>query len=403
MAKQSIRHILCMNSGSSSLKFHVYRMGDDEQVLLRGAVQDIAQEDGRLWFVDGDGRSIVQRPLGKIDHETAIEEALCELDRTGLPPLDAIGHRMVHGGPKHLAPELLTPGLLEDLRRHIPWAPLHLPASLMVVAVLSAHYPDLPQVACFDTSFHAGMPEVARRLPLPTSFHEEGIRRYGFHGLSYEYILGALGDEGVGRLVMAHLGNGASMVACLDGRPLDTTMGMTPLGGFMMGTRTGDLDPGVPLYLVRERGYDDKSLERLLDKGSGLKGVSGLSGDMQTLLESRDTHQGAALAVEMFCYQARKTVGALAAVLGGLDTLVFTGGIGEHAAPVRAEICGGLKHLGLELDQVQNDAHAAIISTAQSTCVVRVMHTSEDLTIARHTCALVYHQGESDGQQLTGA
>jgi acetate kinase len=393
MAERVGRHVLCVNSGSSSLKFHVYALGPTvgaERVLAKGAVVDLGQEDGRLRFKGADGEVFAEKALGAVGDETAIDEALSALASAGLPPIDAIGHRVVHGGPTHLAPEVITPGLIADLRAHIAWAPLHLPASLRIMEAVTAHHPDVPQVACFDTEFHAGMPEVARRLPLPRSFYDEGIHKYGFHGLSYEFVLGELAEHGCGRLIMAHLGNGASMVACRDGRPLETTMGMTPLGGFMMGSRTGDLDPGVPLYLVRERGYDDRTLERLLDKESGLKGVSGVTGDMETLLEMRADHPPAAQAVEMYCYQARKTVGALAAVLGGLDCLVFTGGIGEYAAAVRAEICEGLGFLGIELDAAANEAHAPVISTEGGGCTVRVVPTSEDLMIARKTCILLF-------------
>lgn len=390
MTDQATRHILCVNSGSSSLKFHVYAIGQAEQVLVTGAVVDLGQEDGRLRLVAGSSKVVSERQLGSIDHETAIESAMCALAALSLPEIDAIGHRVVHGGPNHLLPEVITPALIDDLRAHTAWAPLHLPAALRVMAAIGIHHPGMTQVACFDTAFHAAMPEVARRLPLPGHFYEEGVHKYGFHGLSYEYVLELLGKNGQGRLVAAHLGNGASMVACLDGRPMDTTMGMTPLGGFMMGTRTGDMDPGVLLYLMRDRGFDDSDLERLLDKESGLKGVSGDTGDMETLLDLRAEHRDAALAVEMYCYQARKAIGALAAVLGGLDSLVFTGGIGENAAPVREEICGPLGYLGIELDPAANSVHAPIISRKDAGCTVRVVPTNEDLMIARHTCALVF-------------
>lgn len=395
--EQTTHHILCINTGSSSLKLHVYAIGVGERVLVRGIVKDIGQDDASIRLVDANAVPIVERNLGSIDHSQAIDEGLSALSALDIPAIEAVGHRVVHGGPEHLTPEVLSPGLIGDLAAHIAWAPLHLPVSLCVVAAISAYHPTLPQVACFDTAFHAGMPELSRRLPLPRHFFDEGVRKYGFHGLSYEYVLGELGDEASGRLVMAHLGNGASMVACLDGHPIETTMGMTPLGGFMMGSRTGDMDPGVLLYLMRERGYDDKGLERLLDKQSGLKGVSGDTGDVETLLSMRTANAAAAQAVEMFCYQARKTIGSLAAALGGLDTLVFTGGIGENAAPVRALICEGLSHLGIELDLVGNEAHAAVISSVKSRCLVKVVPTNEDLMIARHTYELVFGGARRDG------
>ena len=415
--------VMCINSGSSSLKFHLYEMGAcgrsdvgpggiagpgggardlglSEELLARGAVEGIGQGEGYLWFVDGAGEPLAEQELADVQHERAIEQALALLSRKDLPSIEAIGHRVVHGGPNHFAPEVLTPELVDDLRRHTAWAPLHMPAGLRVIEALQTQRPALPQVACFDTAFHAQMPEIARRLPLPRRFFDQGVRKYGFHGLSYEYVLDALGDRAKGRVVIAHLGNGASMAACLDGRPMETTMGMTPIGGFMMGTRTGDLDPGVPLYLVRECGYDDKTLEQLLDKESGLKGVSGETADMKTLLGLRaGGHEAATQAVEMYCYQARKTIGSLTAVLGGLDLLVFTGGIGEKAALVRALICRDLEYLGVKLDPAENEIHAETISDDCSLCAVRVVPTNEDVMIARHTYSLVFGGAAAGGAE----
>jgi acetate kinase len=388
--------IMCINSGSSSLKFHLYEMGlsergRSEELLARGAVEGIGQGKGRVWFTDAEGTSFLDRLLDEVDYEGAVEQALAALSGRNLPSIEAIGHRVVHGGPEHHTPRILTPDLLEDLREHTAWAPLHMPVSMRVIDALYAQRPGLPQVACFDTGFHSRMPEVARRLPLPRQFFDQGVYKYGFHGLSYEYVLSVLGSRAKGRVVMAHLGNGASMVACLDGKPIDTTMGMTPLGGFMMGTRSGDMDPGVLLYLLREWGYDSETLENLLDKESGLKGVSGETADMETLLELRaGGDDAAAQAVEMFCYHARKTIGSLAAVLGGLDLLVFTAGIGENAPLIRARICHGLEHLGIELDPVKNKAHSGTISAEQSRCRVMIVPTNEDLMIARHTYTLVF-------------
>jgi acetate kinase len=411
--------ILCINSGSSSLKFHLYEMDlprtgssgsalpgnrSVEVLLARGAVEGIGQGEGRLWFVDGEGKPLTDRELDNVGHENAIEQALAALSEKDLASIEAIGHRVVHGGPDHLTPKLLTPDLIEDLRGRTAWAPLHMPASLQVIDVLRAQHPGLPQVACFDTAFHARMPEIARRLPLPRRFFEQGVHKYGFHGLSYEYILSVLGKRAECRLVMAHLGNGASMAACVGGRPLETTMGMTPLGGFMMGTRTGDMDPGVLLYLVRECGYDASSLETLLDKESGLKGVSGETADMETLLELRaGGHEAAAQAVEMYCYQARKTIGSLAAVMGGVDLLVFAGGVGENAALIRGLICRDLEYLGIMLDPAKNKTNADTISCDDAPCAVGIVHTNEDLMIARHTYALVFGEAERAGAGGRGA
>jgi acetate kinase len=280
--------------------------------------------------------------------------------------------------------------LVDELRRLTPFAPLHLPDEIAGIEAVTSRFSNLPQVACFDTAFHRSMPEVAQRFPLPRALWEEGIRRYGFHGISYEYIVRSLGDNLPSRIIIAHLGNGASMAALKDGSPMDTTMGFTPTGGFMMGTRCGDLDPGLILYLLQQQHFDGQRLERLVNHESGLLGVSGVSSDMKMLLERRDSEQDAALAVEMFCYQLRKHIGALTAVLRGLDLLVFTGGIGERAAPVRWEVCRGLEHLGIELDRGRNDAHADTISADHSRCVVRVIPTNEDLMIARHTHHLIF-------------
>jgi acetate kinase len=263
-----------------------------------------------------------------------------------------------------------------------------MPAAIAGIEAIRARW-DIPQVACFDTAFHHHMPELAQRLPLPDALSDAGVRRYGFHGLSYEYIVGALGAAELGRAVIAHLGNGASMVAVHHGQSVDTTMGFTPAGGLIMSTRSGDLDPGVPVFLLREQGYDVDRLEQLVDREAGLVALSGGTSDMQTLLERREQDPRSALAIDAFCYQGRKHVGALAAVLGGLDTLVFTGGIGEKGAEIRGGICDGLGHLGVELDDAANTAHAAVISAPGGGCVVRVERTDEDLVIARHTGAVV--------------
>jgi acetate kinase len=383
--------VLCINTGSSSLKFHLYEMGSGEELLARGALEGIGTGHAGLRFVDASGTSLAERDLGGAGHHAALAAALDLMSSADLPSVEAVGHRIVHGGPTHLAPERLTPALAADLATRVAWAPLHLPASLEVIGALTALHPGLPQVACFDTAFHAAIPEIARRLALPRTYFDQGVRKYGFHGLSYEYVMAALGPLARGRTVVAHLGNGASMVACLDGTPVDTTMGMTPMGGFMMGTRSGDLDPGVLLYLIRQGGGSAGDLERLLDEQSGLLGVSGETSDMRALLElAAAGNASAAQAVDMFCYQARRTVGSLAAVLGGLDRLVFTGGIGENAPRVRLGICQGLEHLGISLDAALNDAGAAQIGVQGSPCQVLVTHTNEDLMIARHTYALVF-------------
>ena len=379
--------VLCLNAGSSSLKFSVW---DDEKSLGEGEVEGIGRPEAFAWL-QTPGAPPRRLPGHWTDHGEATASVFTLLGEHELPAPAGVGHRLVHGGRRHAAPERVTPTLIAELRALIPLAPLHLPSGLAGVEAVAARFPALPQAVCFDTAFHRDLPEIARRLPLPRDLADTaGVQRFGFHGLSYEYVLEWLGAAGRGRVVIAHLGSGASMAAVREGRAADTTMGFTPAGGFMMGTRTGDLDPGVLLYLMREKGYDALRLDRLVNKESGLLGVSGTSADMKTLLERRERDQAAALAVAMFCYQVRKQVGAFAAALGGLDTLVFTGGIGERAAPVRAEICDGLGHLGVRLDPARNAAHTDPLTAPGGGCAVRVVVTREDLMIARHSRAVLF-------------
>lgn len=378
---------LSLNGGSSSLKFAVYRLGDAaEEKSFSGAVEAIGQPSGKVWLRRGD--KALQEESGKFpDHTAAMKRMFAALREQGVEKLAAAGHRIVHGGPKFTAPQLIDAQLKEDLKELIPFAPLHLPSQVAMIEAVEKHFPDLPQVACFDTAFHSRLPEVAQRFALPQRLWEKGIRRYGFHGLSYEYIVGKLGRELGRRAIIAHLGNGASMVALKDGLPMDTSMGMTPSGGFMMGTRSGDLDPGVLIHLLKE-GYSADRLEALVDHEAGLLGVSGKTSDMKALLQKSETDSAAEMAVQMFAYQVRKFIGAYAAVLNGLDTLVFTGGIGERAAEIRIKICFGLEYLGVALDTQANARNAEVISPPNSQCAVRVVQTDEDLMIARHTRAV---------------
>lgn len=396
-------NVLAINVGSSSLKLALWQIGEaasggasgatgarDERLLASGAITGLGGSSTRLRLRAGDGRTLRDEPCDTLpDAVAAADRAFEVLDREGLPRADAAGHRLVHGGPDHVAPERVTGDVLGALDRIVPYAPLHLPGELAVVRAIAASRPSLPQVVCFDTAFHRDMADVARRLPLPRALWDEGVRRYGFHGLSYEYVVSALGDAARGRVVIAHLGNGASLAAVRDGRSVDTTMGFTPSGGLMMGTRPGDLDPGVLLHLARVKNIPLADLERLIDQRSGLLGVSGTSGDVATLLARRTNDPAAAEAIALFCWIARKHVAAMTASLGGIDTLVFTGGIGEHAAPVRAEICAGLDYLGIALDADANAAHAATISPVAGSCTVRVVATDEERMIARHTRACV--------------
>lgn len=384
--------VLCLNGGSSSLKFAAYATGaGGDHALARGGVEPIGSSDALLHIQAGNvPRS--EQPCDARDIRAVVPLLFAELERLEIR-LDAAGHRLVHGGPKHLEPERVDDALLASLREAIPFAPLHLPGELSLIGAVRQHAPDLPQVACFDTSFHARLPLVAQRLPIPSSLGQEGVRRYGFHGLSYESIVHTLGPLAAGRVVVAHLGNGASMVALQDGEPRDTTMGFTPCGGLVMGTRTGDLDPGVLVYLARTRGMDAAGIERLVNRESGLVALSETTSDMKALLAARSSDPRAELAVALFCYSARKWIGALSTVLGGLDSLVFTGGIGEHAAPIRESICRELAFLGISLDPGRNARSESVISAEGTRVTVRVIPTDEELVVARHTAGLISRAG----------
>jgi acetate kinase len=393
--------VLTINTGSSSLKAAVFRWTPEEPLTLAARVERIGLPAGRLAISDGRGRPVYERALDLPDHAAALDALFAWLQAEhGDSGLHAIGHRVVHGGPRYHAPEIITPPLVAALRELVPIDPEHLPQALAAVEAAGRAYPSVPQVACFDTAFHRTMPPVAQRYPLPSALHDAGVIRYGFHGLSYEYIMQALRavdpEAANGRVIIAHLGNGASMAAVRGGQSVDTTMGFTPTGGLVMGTRTGDLDPGVLLYLLQTRGMPAEQVNDLVNRQAGLLGVSGISADMRDLLEREAHDPAAAAAVDLFCYQARKFLGALAAVLGGVETLVFTGGIGEHAAPIRARICVGLAFLGLEIDAGRNQQHAPVISPDSMPVTVRVIPTDEDRMIARHTYRLITHEGAAD-------
>ena len=387
------RPILTLNSGSSSIKFALYAMGEEERLVVRGEAERIGQRDGLFWMTDAQGRSLARDRMPLPDHDAALGVLFQVLQPHVEQGLEAVGHRIVHGGARHTRPEWIDAALLAELTALIPLAPNHLPHEIRAIQAVQRLAPHLPQAACFDTAFHRQMPELAQVFPLPRRFWEEGIRRYGFHGLSYEYIAQELARiapaEERRRVIVAHLGSGASMAALLYGQSVETTMGFTPTAGLVMSTRSGDIDPGLVLYLIQQKGMQPEEVADLLNHGAGLLGVSGISGDMEVLLDRRREDPQAALAVDLFCYQARKFIGALAAVLGGVDTLVFTAGIGERAAAVRWNICKGLEFLGIRLDPVRNDAHAPIISQDGSACTVRVIQTNEELMIARHTVALL--------------
>ena len=385
-----MKRILSIDRGSSSIKFAVYEIGTEhEQRLLEGGVEPLGAADALLQIRDERNAKPreTQRPLGNAEPVAALLNFVRDHGVT----VDAVGHRLVYGGPAHEAPVRVTNDLLASLDTLASFDPLHMPDALATIREIEAALPGLPQAVCFDTAFHRRMPDVAQRLPLPRELWTEGVRRYGFHGLSYESIVRALGEEGVrGRMIVAHLGNGASLAAIRDGKPVDTTMGLSPLGGIMMGTRPGDLDPGVLLYLLRERRYTPAELGEVLTHGSGLLGVSHISADLRILLARRAADSAAAEAVELFVYLAKKSIGALAAVLGGLDTLVFTGGIGEHAVAIRSEIAGGLAYLGINVDVERNAGGASIISAHDAAVVVRVIPANETRMVACHTWTTLF-------------
>jgi acetate kinase len=377
--------ILAINAGSSSIKFAVYRAKEFTPVL-RGQLDRIGLEGTMLSWTTSRGSG--ERRLEGRNHEAATSQLIEWLQTQDVfESIRAAGHRLVHGLAR-TEPARITTDVLAELHRATPYAPDHLPREIEMIEALRQRYPDLAQVACFDTAFHSGMPAVAKLVPVPRRYFAKGVQRYGFHGLSYAYLLEELarvaGQAAAnGRVILAHLGNGSSLAAVKDGRSIDTSMGFTPAAGLVMSTRTGDLDPGVMSFLARTERMTATDFHRMVNYESGLLGVSELSSDMRDLLSREVADVRAAEAVALFCYQAKKWVGAFAAALGGLDTLVFSAGIGERAAAIRARICEGLNFLGIELNDARNAAQAPVISADASRVTVRVMPTDEELMIAR--------------------
>jgi acetate kinase len=363
------RLVLAVNAGSSTVKCALFTSHSTPSLLARETLEQ-------------PGPAIAARILGWAESHEA------------RAPLAAIGHRLVHGGPRHRDPQRVTDELLHELDDLVPFAPNHLPDELALVRALRQSRPDVPQIACFDTAFHHNLPEVARSLPIPRRYEQRGVRRYGFHGLSYAYLIQEIGrvtgPEGANaRLILAHLGNGSSLAAVRNGQSIDTSMGFTPLGGVVMSTRSGDLDPGLVTYLARTERLSPDQLEELLSKESGLLGISSASGDMRELLDRESTDSGCRLAVAMYVYQIKKCIGSFAVALGGLDSLVFAGGIGEHSPVVRARVCEGLGFLGIEVDEAANQRNAQVISSSCAAVVVRVIPTNEELMIAQAATRLV--------------
>ena len=370
--------VLALNAGSSSLKFGFYRVNATAaDAVFSGTIEFAEDGSGTIQARDSSGNTLSSDKITNRDPQQVIAGIQDLLSDLALPAPRAIGHRIVHGGIHVRRHSLIDAAVLEQLQAARAFAPLHVPPALALLGAAQERFPSVAQVACVDSAFHADLPEVARTLPIPRELREQGIQRYGFHGLSAESIVRQLGAELPSRVVIAHLGNGASVTAVADGRSIDTSMGLTPSGGVLMGTRCGDLDPGVLVYLMREKHFDAVQLEELVDHRCGLLGISGIASDMRLLHAASVNNADARLAIDMFCYSVRKQIAAMVAALGGIDLLVFTGGIGEHDVAVRASICAGLSWLGIAED-----------SGANSPSQVRVLPAREEQQIAIHTWRL---------------
>ncbi len=383
--------ILTINSGSSSLKFSIYRMESEENLLRTGELSRIGMPEGDFEIRDGNGRKLLDKSFEIKNHDSAIQMLFNWMQEDNPDRnLNGIGHRLVHGGKEFREPLRLEERHIHQLEALTPLAPEHLPHEIKAIKVIFNKFPDISQVACFDTGFHRHMPKISQMYPLSAELWDSDIRRYGFHGLSYEYIMQELEKE-LGdsvkkqKIIIAHLGNGASMAAVKEGKSIDTTMGFTPAGGLMMGTRSGDLDPGVLVYLEKEKNYSVSDINRLVNEQAGLIGVSGKSSSMKDLLDKEETDTHSREAIELFCYQALKYLGAMTAVLGGLDILVFTGGIGENSPEIRERISQKADFLAIDINSKKNSSNEAVISSDESPVNVRVIKTDEELMIARHS------------------
>jgi acetate kinase len=383
--------LLTINGGSSSIKYALYEIRDMLNQLVSGEIEGIGTGKARLSFIHlkSDPNHHIDIPVA--DHTEAGRWLAEWLEKeTDFMGVKAIGHRVVQG-MEHTSPEKITDKLLRELKAISAYDPEHLPAEIKLIEVFRKHYPDLDQVACFDTSFHTAMPDIAKLVPIPLKYRDKGIKRYGFHGLSYSYLTEefertAGAEKAKGKIIIAHLGSGASLAAVKNGKSVETSMGFTPASGLTMSTRTGDLDPGVAWHLQKFEKLTPAQFNHLVNHESGLLSISGTTADMQSLLKTQHNDHRAAEAVAFFCYQCLKWIGAFTAVLGGLDTLIFSGGIGEHAPEIRQRICNGLQFIGIELDKTKNINNEAVISTDASKVSVRVIKTNEELMIARSVC-----------------
>jgi acetate kinase len=392
--------VLTINGGSSSIKFALFEVGDLPQRILGGAIERIGQRQATLQIKSLGPADDAPQSVSAPNHAAAVDVLMDWIQQhLGDEIIAAVGHRVVQGGPKYWAPQLITVALIEDVRRLFPFDPEHLPEEILLIEAVRRRFPDVPQVACFDTAFHHDLPRVAQQLAIPRRYEKQGVRRYGFHGLSYEFLMGELAHQAGakaahGRIILAHLGNGASLAAVHRGSPVDTSMGFTPSSGLPMGTRSGDLDPGLVWYLAQTERMSAKQFHAMTTTESGLLGLSETSSDMRDLLarETRDVR--AAEAVALFCYQVRKWIGAFAAALGGLDTLVFAGGIGESAPIIRQRICDELGFLGIELNRQRNARQAPLISSNSGHVQVRVINTDEEIVIAKSATRVLHlHRG----------
>ena len=400
-------NVLTINTGSSSLKMTLYSLDAAEKSVLAASVDRIGSSKSRIRISDQRNESKADREERIPNHGAALRALLDWIEQHALfSNIDGVGHRVVLGDRRCSQPQLINGQLLSILNAHAELAPDHLPQVIDSIDAVSRVYPSVPQVACFDSAFHSRMPRTSQMYAVPRRFLEEGISRYGFHGLSCEYIMQELttldARASKGRVIVAHLGNGSSITAIDDGVSIDTSMGFTPISGLVMGTRCGDLDPGILLYLMKRHGMTFSELNDVVNKQSGLLGLSEYSADMRDLLERETTDARCAEAIAVFCYDARKFIGAYTAALGGLDTLVFTGGIGEHAAAIRERICAGLNCIGITVDEDANRSNAAVISPEGRPVTVRVIETNEDLMIARHTsnAIQVIRQGERNDYRI---
>jgi len=387
--------VLTINVGSSSIKFALFEIGTELKRLLEGSIDRIALPNTTFRIKGVNKEDNFSHSIAAQDHKAAVAIFMDWIEkRSEYYALSAVGHRIVHGGPKYSQAQRVTDEMIRELHRFVPFDPEHLPEEILLSEAFTHRFPDVPQVACFDTAFHHDLPSVSRLLPIPRRYEAMGIRRYGFHGLSYEFLIEELSrvagpEKAKGKVILAHLGNGASLAAVNDGKSIDTSMSFTPTAGVMMSTRSGDLDPGLFLYLKSTEKMDAEKFNEMVNFQSGLLGISATSSDMQTLFNIETEDARAAEAVAMFCYQVKKQIGSYAAALGGLDTLVFAGGIGENAPLVRTRICERLQFLGIELHETRNAQSAGVISSDTGKVTVRVIHTDEEYMIAKTVCRIL--------------